>query len=235
MTWRWTVWTTSIMALALLLLTPLRFVLPTKDFERLGLSARQVGGTIWHGRIGDLMLGRQLLGTFDVRLDPAALLLGRIAMPFERLGSEQGPLTGVLRTGGSVQGVEYLTGTFPTGSFFGAAPIDTLELKDTTILFRNARCEQADGQIRVNMALRVGPIDLSRSFSGTVACEGQRVRARLTSPGNREQIEFFVNSSGRVRGWVTIPVAVPGLEAILATYGFQTGSNGLVLPFETRL
>lgn len=235
MSWRWTVWTLGITALALLILMPLRVVLPSAEFERLGLSARQVGGSIWRGRIGDLMLGRQLLGTFDVRMDPAALMLGRIAMPFERLGSAQGPLTGVLRTGGALRGVQDLSGTLPAGNLFGAAPIETLEFSNATILFRNSMCEQAEGQVSVRMALRVGPLDLSRLFAGTVVCEGQRVRARLATPGGRERIEFFVNSSGRLRGWVTVPVTVPGAEGVLAAYGFQAASNGLVLPFETRL
>ncbi len=82
MNWRWAVWTTGIALIAMLLLLPLRIALSAADLGSLGMSARQVGGTIWGGRIGELMLGRQLLGTFDVRLDPAALLLGRIAMPF---------------------------------------------------------------------------------------------------------------------------------------------------------
>ena len=97
MSWRWLLWSSVIGLIALVLLMPLRVALPASDLQQMGLSARQVAGTIWYGRIAELMLGRQLLGTFDVRLDPAALLLGRIAMPFERLDAAQGPLTGVLR------------------------------------------------------------------------------------------------------------------------------------------
>jgi general secretion pathway protein N len=235
MNWRWAVWTVGIGLIALLLLLPLRVALSAADLQQLGLSARQVGGTIWNGRIGELMLGRQLLGTFDVRLDPGALLLGRVAMPFERLDAVQGPLTGVLRAGGSVAGVERLNGSVPAANLLGGAPIDALSFTDTTILFEGDRCLEASGRIAANLAVRFGPLALDRGFSGNVSCEGDRVRARLASEAGSEQVEFFVNASGRVRGWITIRSPLPGLDALLSTYGFRTGPGGLTLPFETRL
>ena len=235
MNWRWLVWTFGISLLALLLLLPLRVALPESDLQRLGLSARQVGGTIWAGRIGELMLGRQLLGTFDVRLDPGALLLGRIAMPFERLDTVQGPLTGTLRAGGTLRGVERLNGAMPAGNLLGGAPIDTITFTDTTVLFAGGRCSQASGRLAANLAVRFGPLALDGGFRGTIACDGERVRARLASDAGTERVEFFVSSEGRVRGWVTIRSPLPGLDVILSTYGFRAGPDGLSLPFETRL
>lgn len=235
MNWRWLVWTAGIGLIALLLLLPLRIALPASDLERLGLSARQVGGTIWQGRIGELMLGRQLLGTFDVRVDPAPLLLGRIAMPFERLDPVQGPLTGTLRAGGSVSGVERLSGSMAAGNLLGGAPIDSLTFADTTILFRDGRCHEASGRLTANLAVRFGPLALDRGFRGTVSCDGERVRARMASDAGTERVEFFVSSQGRVRGWITIRSPFPGLDNILSTYGFRPGPGGLTLPFETRL
>jgi general secretion pathway protein N len=233
--WRWAVWTIGIAFIALLLTLPLRVVLSAADLQQLGLSARQVGGTIWQGRIGELMLGRQLLGTFDVRLDPGALLLGRIAMPFERLDQVQGPLTGVLRAGGSTAGVQRLNGAVAAGNLLGGAPIDSLSFTDTTILFEGSRCVEAGGRLAANLAVRFGPVALDRGFAGTVSCEGDRVRARLVSGAGTEQVDFFVNSSGRVRGWITIRSPLPGLDPLLSTYGFRSSPEGLTLPFETRL
>jgi general secretion pathway protein N len=235
MNWRWAIWTTGIALIAMLLLLPLRIALSAADLASLGMSARQVGGTIWAGRIRELMLGRQLLGTFDVRLDPGALLLGRVAMPFERLDQVQGPLTGTLRAGGSVTGVEGLTGAVPAGNLLGGAPIDALTFTDTTILFDGNRCAEASGRVAANLAVRFGPLALDRGFAGTVSCDGDRVRARLASEAGTEQVEFFVSSSGRVRGWITIRSPLPGLDTLLSTYGFRTGPGGLTLPFETRL
>lgn len=232
---RWALWTFGIGLIALLLLLPLRIALSAADLQQLGLSARQVGGTIWGGRIGELMLGRQLLGTFDVRLDPGPLLIGRVAMPFARIDAVQGPLTGVLRSGGSVAGVEGLNGAIPAANLLGGAPIDALTFTDTTILFEDRRCTQASGRIAANLAIRFGPLGLDRGFSGTLACDGDRVRARLASEAGTERVEFFVSASGQVRGWVTIRSPLPGLDLLLSTYGFRNGPGGLTLPFETRL
>ncbi|WP_300975005.1 type II secretion system protein N [Sphingomonas sp. LHG3406-1] len=232
---RWAVWTSGIALLAALLMLPLRVALPASDLQQLGLSARQVGGSIWYGRIGELMLGRQLLGTFDVRLDPGALLLGRIAMPFERLDAVQGPLTGVLRAGGSLRGVERLNGSLPAANLLGGAPVDAISFTNATILFEDGRCSEATGQIAANLAVRFGPLALDRGFRGALACEGERVRARLASDAGTERLEFFVSNEGRVRGWITIRSPLPGLDTILSTYGFRTSPDGLTLPFETRL
>lgn len=235
MSWRWMVWSLGILLLALVLLMPLRIVVSATDLAQVGLSARQVAGTIWGGRIGDLMLSRQLLGTFDVRLSPGDLVLGRIAMPFERLASPDGPLTGVLRAGGSLRGVERLTGTLAIGHLLGAAPVQSLDLRQVTILFADGRCRRAEGRIAANLAISLGPLPLDRGFSGTLACEGERVRARLASPGGSERIEFYVNHQGLVRGWITVRTNLPGLDGLLAGYGFTAVPEGFSLPFETRL
>ena len=235
MSWRWLVWSGGIALLAFVLMMPLRVALSGSDLAQVGLSARQVAGSIWSGRIGDLMLGRQLLGTFDARVSPGGLLLGRVAMPFERLGSPDGPLTGVLRAGGNLHGVEQLTGTLAVGPVFGSAPVQSLDLSQVTILFADGRCRRAEGRIAANLAISLGPVPLDRGFTGTLACEGQRVRARLATPGGGERIEFFLDHQGRVRGWITIRSPFPGLDTLLAVYGFTAGPDGLSLPFETRL
>lgn len=232
---RWAVWTIGIALVAILLLLPLRVVLSAADLQQLGLTARQVGGTIWRGRIGELMLGRQLLGTFDVRLDPGPLLLGRIAMPFERIDAVQGPLNGVMRAGGSVTGVEKMNGAIPASNLLGGAPIEALTFTDTTILFEDGRCAEASGRLAANLAVRFGPLALDRGFAGTLSCDGDRVRARLASQAGTEQVEFFVSSAGRVRGWVSIRSPLPGLDVLLSSYGFRPGPGGLTLPFESRL
>jgi general secretion pathway protein N len=235
MKWRWAFLSAGLALLAAMLLLPLRVALSAADLQRAGMSARQLGGTVWRGRIEELMLGRQLLGTFGVRLEPGALLLGRVAMPFERLDGDHGPLTGMLRAGGSVTGVERLSGSLPTSNLFGPAPIDALTFDQATILFEGERCSRASGQVAANLAVRLGPLAFDRGFSGPIACAGDRVRARLVSDGGTEQIEFFLSASGQLRGAVTIRSPLPGFDALLLTYGFETSPGGLVLPFETRL
>lgn len=235
MTARWAIWTAGISLLSLLLLFPLRAALPSDELAKLRLTARQVAGTIWYGRIGDLTLNRQLLGTFDVRLNPAALLLGRADMRFERIGSLQGPLTGGLRAGGQVRGVEDLSGRMPAASLFAPLPVETLDFDNATILFRNGVCIEAKGRITARLGLQLGPLDLSRGLSGSLQCEGERVRARLGSETGSEQIEFYVSSTGRLRGWITIRNSAPEVTTALAIFGFRPGPGGLTLSVDGRL
>lgn len=235
MAYRWIVWTGVITLLAALLLMPLRVALAAADLERLNLSARQVGGSIWNGRIGDLTLGRQLLGTFDVSIDPAALLLGRVSMKFDRLESLQGPLAGTLRSGGSVRGFENLTGRLPASGLFAPVPVEALDFDRTTILFDGGRCARAEGRISARLGVQLGPIDLSRGFSGPVSCEGERVRARLATPSGLERLEFYVDRNGRFRSWLTIRNAPPETAAALSLFGFSSGPDGMTLSVSNSL
>src|SRR3546814_19324130 len=62
--------------LGLLPFFPLRLAAGLAGTERMGISARDVRGSIWRGRIAQLMLGRLPLGSVRVDLTPETLPLG---------------------------------------------------------------------------------------------------------------------------------------------------------------
>lgn len=62
-------------ALGLLLFWPLR-LLP--GFERLGVAATSVEGSIWHGRASGVVLEGQPVGDVTVQLLPGPLLRGHV-------------------------------------------------------------------------------------------------------------------------------------------------------------
>ncbi len=62
-------------ALGLLLFWPMR-LLP--GFERVGVAATSVEGTIWHTRASGVVLGRQPIGDVIVQLLPGPLLRGDV-------------------------------------------------------------------------------------------------------------------------------------------------------------
>src|SRR5690349_22609995 len=96
---RWIIVSTAVAVLAVIAFFPLRLALGLSDLKSIGFTARQVEGSIWSGRIGELHMRSQPLGTVDVALDPFALLIGNISMSFSRLGSPEGPLDGRLVAG----------------------------------------------------------------------------------------------------------------------------------------
>ncbi|WP_205479444.1 type II secretion system protein N [Sphingomonas arenae] len=232
---RWILWTAAAGIALLVLFFPLRLALDAADLPKLGLTARAVSGSIWDGRIGDLSLGRQALGTFDVQLRPGPLLLGRTALRFQRRDDLQGPLEGTLRSGGGSHGVEQLTGRLATASLLAPVPVDALEFRQVTILFHDGACMKAEGEVSAAAGARLGGLNLTKALTGPVSCEGQRVRARLASETGRETLEVLLSENGRYRAFMTLRGLPPTVAAGLGLIGFQNGPEGTSLSMSGAL
>ena len=230
MRWRWAAWFGGILLLALIALLPLRFALG--PLAERGFTARQVAGTIWYGRIGELMLRERRLGTFEVRVAPLPLLVGSSQIRFSRMGDPDGPLDGILSYGAS-KGVRDLAGRIAAAGMFDGLPIESIEPDDVTLLFRDGRCAEASGQLRVTLAIPI-PGDLARQLSGTLRCEGERARFRLADPSGIVSLEFYITAKGRYRAWLRVAGASPALSAGLATFGFNASPEGLAMSVDGR-
>lgn len=228
---RWIIWSGAIGALALVALFPLRLALAWSDFERIGFTARQVGGTIWYGRIGELHLRTQAIGTLEVTVDPAALLLGTVSMHFNRLDSTEGPLVGQILAGRS-RGIRSTSGRIAVGDMFAPLPLAALELNQVTALFRQGKCAEAGGRIRPVLA---APIPGLSDLAGSVECEGERARARLESASGAESIEFYIQESGDYRAWIRVRSTDPAIVSSLRTFGFRPSADGMRLTMDGRL
>lgn len=224
---RWLSWLFGILALALFALFPLRVALAMSDLERIGFTARQVAGTIWYGRIGSLHLRSQPLGTFEVQLNPFALLIGSVSMQFKRMDDPQGLLEGKL-VAGLGRGIKDANGRIAAGTMFAPLPVEALELHDVTVLFRNGVCIEAEGKVTPVMTTPIPGVQLS-GLSGTMQCDGERARVRMTSGAGTERVEFYVSSSGRYRGWLSVRTTAPAISAALALLGFRPSPEGMML------
>lgn len=223
---RWVAWTVGILLIAMFALLPLRIALASSDLKRIGFTARQVAGTIWQGRIGDLQLRSQPLGTFDVQLNPAALLLGKISMEFDRLDDPQGVLNGRLIAGLS-RGVEELNGRLDVGEMFSPLPVRALDFQDFTVRFRNGRCVEAAGRVMPVISAPVPGIDFA-GLSGAVECDGERARVRMVGGGD-QSVEFYVQATGAYRGWISVANVPPPVAGALGMAGFKPSPEGMTL------
>ena len=223
---RWILWTSVIALIALLALFPLRTALGLSDFGRIGFTARQVAGTIWYGRIGDLQLRSQPLGTFEVQLDPLALMLGKISMAFNRLDHPDGVLNGRL-IAGLTRGAENLNGRLQVGDMFAPLPVRALDFKNVAVRFQDGRCVEGKGEVTPVIAAPVPGFDFA-ALTGTIACDGERARVRM-APAGAQSIEFFVHSSGSYRGWITVRDVPPPISADLSLAGFKPTPEGMTL------
>lgn len=231
---RWIIWTVGIAALAALALFPLRLALALSDMERMGFTARQVAGTIWYGRIGELHLKSQPLGTMEVALNPLALLIGNISMQFNRMDGPDGPLEGKL-VAGFRRGVVDSSGRLAVGDMFGRLPLAALELENVTVLFRNGRCVEAGGRIRPILSAPLPGLTIDPGIAGTIECDGERARVRMQSPSGAESIEFYVRESGEYRAWMNLRTSSPELTGALSLFGFRPSPQGMTLSVDGRL
>jgi general secretion pathway protein N len=229
---RWLLWSAVIGLIALIALFPLRTALGLSDFRRIGFTARQVAGTIWYGRIGDLQLRSQPLGTFEVQLNPVALLLGKISMTFNRMEDPNGVLKGRLIAGLS-RGVEAVDGRLQVGDMFAPLPVRALDFRDMTVRFQGGRCVEAKGKVTPVIAAPVPGFDFA-GLTGAIECDGERARVRM-APGGRQSIEFYVHSSGSYRGWITVRDLAPPLAGALGLVGFKPTSEGMTLSVDGQL
>jgi len=234
MRWRWSAWLLGIALLALVALFPLRVALDATDVVRVGLTARQVAGTIWYGRLGDLHLGNRPLGTFEVALNPAALVVGRASMKFRRIDGIDGPLAGKLVVG-SRRGVTDLSGRVAVGDIFAPLPIESLEFKDFNVLFRDGMCVEAAGQVTPVIAIPVLGIQFGSGLRGAMQCDGRRARVTMASASGRERVEFYVQSSGAYRGWMSVRDAPPDAAIALSLFGFKPSPQGVTLSVDGQL
>lgn len=230
---RWLIWTGGLLLLALVALFPLRAALALSDLERMGFAARQVGGTIWYGRIGELHLRSQPLGTFEVRLDPLALLLGTVSMRFDRMDDPDGVLEGQLIAGLS-RGIEQSSGRISVQQMFAPLPVEAIELDEVTILFRRGHCVRSSGRITPIIASPIPGLRFGSGLTGTLECDGERARAVMTSPSGNEKLEFYVDSQGAYRAWMTVRPTAEA-SAVLGLFGFRPSAEGLTLQMRGRL
>ena len=148
-------------------------------------------------------------------------------MQFERMEDPQGVLEGQLVAGLS-RGIKDASGRVATSEMFAPLPIEALELQDVTILFRNGLCIEADGRIAPVMTAPVPGVQLA-GLAGTVRCDGQRARVQMVSGAGTERVEFYINSSGRYRGWLSVRTTGPAVSAALAMVGFRPSPQGMML------
>ena len=231
---RWIIIAAVVAVVTAIALFPLRLALATSDLKRIGFTARQVSGTIWNGRIGELQLRSQPLGTVEVALDPLPLLIGNVSMRFDRVAHPDGPLEGRLLAG-STRGLSDTNGRIAVAGMFKPLPIAALELEKVNIRFRDGRCETASGQVRPIIAAPIPGLSFDAGLSGAVECDGERARVVMATPSGGQRLEFYIGETGNYRGWMSIRSTRPDLNGLLAAFGFRPSPQGMTLTVDGRL
>ena len=234
MTRRWIVWTLTAFLIALLLLFPLRIAIDMALGRDALLSARQVGGTVWSGRIGNAMLGEERLGTFDVALAPLPLVIGRTEVHVVRLEDPDGPLEGRFFLSGLSEGGASLNGRVNVSGLVAPLPIDALHFENVDALFDGTACKRGTGTIAAIPAVAVRYF--SGEISGPVSCgEDGRIHALLEGPRGGQRVDLAVDALGNVEANLVIEGASPVIGDLLRSAGFAPDGDRYTLTSRGRL
>lgn len=224
-----------VLFVGLLLFFPMRVALGLAGLERLGIAAREVRGTVWSGRIDQLMLGNMPLGSVRAGLSPISLLMGRARFDIVRTRSVADDVTGALTVGFGRLGVDDVTGAVPLGRSFAPLPVGSLTLEDVSAYYSGDRCGHAEGRVRARMAGQFPGLNLSQGLSGAIACDGDALLLPLVSQSGLEKINLRIWRSGRYVAEMRVETADPTLTGALAQAGFAGIDNAQVLKVEGTL
>ncbi len=219
----------------LLLFLPMRVALGGAGLERLGVAAREVRGSVWSGRIDQLMLGNMPLGSVRAGLSPVSLLMGRARFDIARTKGLADDIRGALTVGFGRIGVDDVTGAVPLGRTFAPLPVGSLMLEDVSAYYSGDRCGHAEGRVRARMAGQMPGLNLSQGLSGVVTCDGDALLLPLVSQSGMEKISLRIWRSGRYTAEMRVETADPALSATLGQAGFASIGGGQVLKVEGTL
>lgn len=218
--------------LGFILFLPMRMALGLAGLERVGVAARDVRGTIWGGRIDQLMLGTIPLGSVRAALSPVSLLVARARFDIERHTGAADDLSGALTVGFGRAGIDDVTGAVPLGRTFAPLPIGSLVMEDVSAYFSGEQCGHAEGRVRAQMAGQFPGLNLSQGLSGTASCDGGALLLPLASQSGMEKLTLRIWRSGRYVAEMRVETADAALGDALAKSGFADAGGVRVLKVE---
>lgn len=209
----------------LILFMPMRIALGLSGLERLGVAAREVRGTLWSGRIDQLMLGTMPVGSVKAALSPVSLLMGRVRFDIWRRQGAADDLSGALTVGFGRVGIDDVTGTVPLGRSFAPLPVASLAMEDVSAYFSGDRCGHAEGRVRAQMAGQFPGLNLTQGLSGVASCDGEALLLPLVSQSGLEKVNLRIWRSGHYVAEMRVETADAVLGDALAKAGFA-GTGG---------
>lgn len=220
---------------AAIALLPLRIALGLTGLGDQGISAAQVRGIIWRGRLEALMLGNVSLGTVQAAVSPVQLLVGRIRLDLWRKAGQPDDFAGAFTAGFNQWGIDDVTGGVPIGGAFAPLPVNRLELDDVTVHFAGETCSAAEGKVRARVSGQYAGLNLSQGLGGEAKCDGAALLLPLVSQTGMEQLNLRLWRDGRYTAQLTVKGASGANAGALASVGLSQRGQDYVLNLEGRM
>ena len=213
------------LALALVVLLPLRVAIGWFGLNGRGLAAREAEGSLWLGTLKEAQFGAVPLGDVRARLDLLPLFLGRARLSLSR-DEADGRFEGAVSVSRHSFGLDDLTGQLRVGALFAPLPIATLDLVEVTAHFAGGVCDHAEGEVRAGLGGDVGGILLANGLRGSARCAEGALLLPLTSQSGMEQLNLRFAADGRWRIDLIVRPTDPAAIARLTAAGFGAGPGG---------
>lgn len=221
--------------IALIVFLPMRLILGWFGMGQIGLTAREVRGSVWWSHLTEAHAGDLELGDLRARLSPVQLFVGRARVSLD--GRDSPPvraLHGAIGVSRHSFGLDDMTGSIAAGQVFAPVPLSGLDLDDVSVRFQDETCQSAEGRVRATLSGDLGGIPLSQVLSGTARCDAGALLLPLASAAGTESAALRLWSNGRFRAELSIQPSDPALVAKLVLSGFQPAGNGYIFAVEGK-
>lgn len=218
--------------IALIALLPMRLALEWLALDRIGLSARGAGGSIWLGDLKEARFGEAPLGDLSAQLSPVQLLVGRARIDLR--GDGPGKTEGAIGVTRNSFGIDDMSASVPVGAVFSPLPVESLDMNDVSVRFVDGLCERADGNVRAVLAGDIAGLALTQGMTGNARCEGGALLLPLQSQSGMERLRLRLFEDGRYALDLSVRPADPAMGAKLALAGFRENAGGYVFSLEGR-
>ncbi|WP_336960040.1 type II secretion system protein N [Sphingobium aquiterrae] len=225
----------AVFVMALLVLFPLRLALGMSSAERLGVSARGVAGSIWWGRIQQLIVGDVPVGNVHAALSPVQLPLARARLDLWRKSGLPDDIAGALTSGPGRIGVDDVTGALAMGTALAPLPIGAVSMDDASVRFASGACAHAEGQVKAQVVGQVAGLNLSQGLSGAAQCEGRDLLLPLASQSGLEKLILRISADGRYNARMVVTTSDAATAQALGNTGFTQAGDGYALTIDGML
>lgn len=220
--------------LAIVALLPLRLALGWLTLDTQGLSARTAEGSVWLGRLTEARFGDAPLGDLSARLSPIQLLVGRARVDIAGTDESAPPLRGAFGVSRDSIGIDDATAAIPVAAVFAPLPLDTLDLSDVSVRFRDGQCDRAEGRVRASVAGEIAGLNLGQGLGGNARCDGGALLLPLQGQSGMERLAIRLFADGRYELDLAVRSGDPALGAKLALSGFRQTQDGYVFSLQGR-
>ncbi|RJF92931.1 type II secretion system protein N [Sphingomonas cavernae] len=220
--------------IALIALLPLRLALDWFTLDEQGLSARKAEGSVWLGRLTEARFGDAPLGDLGARLSPIQLLVGRARVDLEGTDESAPPMKGAFGVSRNTIGIDDMTAAIPVAAVFAPLPVDTLDLSDVSVRFKDGQCDHAEGRVRATVAGDIAGINLGQGLGGNARCDGGALLLPLQGQSGMERLAIKLFEDGRYEFDLAVRTADPALGPKLLLSGFRQTQDGYVFSLQGR-